>query len=213
MLFRSLADFEKTEKPKATVGGVPDLTPTSSSLDNATNREEVQNENYGDEPTEFDADEPAGADGDDMTNTNGVEQGEQPPPLEMVEPQVRRSTRERRPSTKYPTSEYTMITKDGEPESFQEVQSYKDKQNWLKAMHEEMNSLNKNKTYDLVELPKGKWVFKLKKDGDKLVKYKARLVVKGFSQKQGIDFDEIFSPVVKMSSIRVVLGLIASLGS
>ena len=84
-------------------------------------------------------------------------------------------------------------------------------------MHEEMNSLNKNKTYDLVELPKGKkvlknkWVFKLKKDGDKLVKYNVRLVVKGFNQKQEIDFDEIFSLVVKMSSIRVVLGLVASL--
>ena len=69
----------------------------------------------------------------------------------------------------------------------------------------------------MVELPKGKkvlrnkFIFKLKKDGDKLVKYKARLVVKGFSQKQWIDFDEIFSPVVKMSSIRVVLGLVASL--
>ena len=47
----NLTDFEKTEKPKATVGGVLDLTPTSSSLDNATNRKEVQNENYGDEPT------------------------------------------------------------------------------------------------------------------------------------------------------------------
>ena len=46
-----MADFEKTEKPKATVGGVPDLTPTSSFLDNATNRDEVQDENYGDEPT------------------------------------------------------------------------------------------------------------------------------------------------------------------
>ena len=97
----------------------------------------------------------------------------------MVEPQVRRSTRERRPSTRYPTSEYTMITKEGESESFQEVQSHKEKQSWLKAMHEEMNFLNKNKTYDLVELPKGKkvlrnkWVFKLKKDGGKLVKYKA----------------------------------------
>ena len=84
-------------------------------------------------------------------------------------------------------------------------------------MHEEMYSLNKNKTYDLVELPKGKkvlknkWVFKLKKNGHKLVKYKARLVVKGFSQKQWIDFDVIFSPVVKMSSIRVFLGLVASL--
>ena len=110
-----------------------------------------------------------------------------------------------------------MITKEGEPKSFQEVQSHKDKQSWLKAMHEEMNSLNKNKSYDLVELPKGKkvlknkWVFKLKKDGDKLVKYKVRLVVKGFNRKQEIDFDEIFSLVVKISSIRVVLGLVASL--
>ena len=81
-----MADFEKTEKPKATVGGVPDLTPTSSSSDNATNREEVQDENYDDEPTEFEFDKPAGVDGDDVTNTDGVEQGEQPPPLEMVEP-------------------------------------------------------------------------------------------------------------------------------
>ena len=114
-----------------------------------------------------------------MTNTDSVEQGEQPPPLEMVEPQVRRSTRECRPSTKYPISEYTMINEEGELEIFQEVQSHKNKQSWLKVMHEEMNSLNKNKTYDLVELPKGKtvlrnkWVFKLKKDGDKLVKYKS----------------------------------------
>ena len=167
----NLADFEKTEKPKAIVEGVLDITPTSSSLYNATNREEVQDENYGDEPIEFDADKPAGVDGDDVIDTDGVEQGEQLPSLEMVESQVRRSTGERHPSTRYPTSKYTMITEEREPESFQEVQSHKDKQSWLKAMHEEMNSLNKNKIYDLVELPKGKkalrnkWVFKLKKDG------------------------------------------------
>ena len=71
-----MANFEKTDKPKATVGGVPDLTPTSSSLDNATNREDVHDENNGDEPIEFDVDEPAGVDGDNMTNTDGVEQGE-----------------------------------------------------------------------------------------------------------------------------------------
>ena len=81
-------------------------------------------------------------------------------------------------------------------------------------MQEEMESLQKNNTYELVKLPKGrkalrnKWVYKLKKDGrGDLVKYKARLVVKGFGQKKGIDFDEILSPVVKLSSIRIILGL------
>ena len=77
----------------------------------------------------------------------------------------------------------------------------------MKAMQEEMDSLHKNKTYELIEIPKGKkalrnkWVFKIKKDSEKLVKYKARLVLKGFSQKHGVDFDEIFSLIVKMSSI------------
>ena len=80
-----------------------------------------------------------------------------------------------------------------------------------------MNSLWKNNTYELTELPKGrktlknKWVFKLKNDDEKLLKYKARLAGKGFDQKQGFDFDEIFSPVVKMCSIRVILGLVASM--
>ena len=80
-----------------------------------------------------------------------------------------------------------------------------------------MNSLWKNDTYELIELPKGrkalknKWVFKLKNDDEKLLKYKARLVVKGFGQKQGINFDEIFSPIVKMCSIRVILGLATSM--
>ena len=53
-----------------------------------------------------------------MTNTDGVEQGKQPPPLEMVESQVRRSTRERHPSTRYPTSNYTMITEEGSQKFF-----------------------------------------------------------------------------------------------
>ena len=56
-----------------------------------------------------------------------------------------------------------------------------------------------------------KWIYRLKNNGEKGVKYKARLVVKGFEQKQGVDFDEIFSPVVKMSSICIILGLAACL--
>ena len=131
---------------------------------------------------------------------------------------LRRSERGRIPSTRYSESEYILLTEEGEPESFQEAVSHQDNENWLQAMHDEMDSLEKNHTYELVELPKGKkalknkWVFKLKKDGSgKVVKYKARLVVKGFLQKKGVDFDEIFSPVVKMASIRIILGLVASL--
>ena len=93
-----------------------------------------------------------------------------------------------------------------------------EKQKWLDAMQDEMKSLHDNHTYDLVKLPKGKralenrWIFKMKQDANSTFpKYKARLVVKGFRQKNGVDFNEIFSPGVKMSSIRTVLSLAATL--
>ena len=55
-----------------------------------------------------------------------------------------------------------------------------------------------------------KWVYKIKKKHDSSKRYKARLVVKGFQQKKGIDYLEIFSPVVKISTIRLVLGMVAA---
>ena len=58
---------------------------------------------------------------------------------------MRRSIRERRPLTRYPFFEYILLTDEGELECFQEVESHKDKQSWIKAMQEEMNSLHKNK--------------------------------------------------------------------
>ena len=91
-----------------------------------------------------------------------------------------------------------------------------DSDKWKLAMKEEMDSLAKNKTWDLVELPESrevvgcKWVYKLKKGPDDIVpKYKARLVAKGFSQKASIDFHEIFSPIVKLVSIRILFALVA----
>ena len=85
-------------------------------------------------------------------------------------------------------------------------------------MQDETKSLHENHTYELVKLPKGmialntKWVFKVKVIEHSLKpRYKARLVVKGFGQRKGIDFYKIFSPDVKISSIRTVLGLDASL--
>ena len=74
--------------------------------------------------------------------------------------------------------------------------------------------MHKNHTFDLVELPdakralKNRWIFKLKNKNSQ-PRCKARLVVKGFEQKKGIDFEEIFSPVVKMTSIRVMLAVAA----
>ena len=83
-------------------------------------------------------------------------------------------------------------------------------------MEEEMNSLDKNKTWFLVKLPNGKkalqnkWVFRVNDEIDGSKRYKARLVVKGFQQMQGVDYNEIFSPVVKMTTIILVLGIVAS---
>eukprot|EP00253_Pinus_taeda_P027350 PITA_27350 len=85
-------------------------------------------------------------------------------------------------------------------------------------MNEEYHSLLANDTWDLVPLPKGrklvrcKWVYRTKYGPDGEVdKHKARLVAKGFSQVEGIDYTETFSPVAKMNSIRFVLSLAASL--
>ena len=72
----NLVDLEKTEKTKDAIVGVPDLTPTSSFSNHAINREEVQDENLGDDPIAVDGDEPAGVDGDDAQDIEDVEQRE-----------------------------------------------------------------------------------------------------------------------------------------
>ena len=83
-------------------------------------------------------------------------------------------------------------------------------------MESEMDSIEKNQTWELVPLPQGKnslpckWVYKLKVTSDNAKpKYKARLIAEGFKQEEGVDFDEIFSPVVKMTTLRTVLALVA----
>eukprot|EP00253_Pinus_taeda_P006086 PITA_06086 len=88
---------------------------------------------------------------------------------------------------------------------------------WKEVMVDEMTSLHKNEAWDLVEFPAGrkpngsKWVFKKKMNVEgKVEKPKALLVAKGYSQVLGIDFGDIFSPIVKVASIRLLLSVVVA---
>ena len=109
-----------------------------------------------------------------------------------------------------------MLTDCEEPSCYDEAMLRDDKLKWEKAMQSEMDALHHNSTWELVNLPTGKralpckWVYKLKvTTNDGKPKYKARLVAKGFRQQQGVDFEEIFSLVVKMATLCCVLTLAA----
>ena len=84
-------------------------------------------------------------------------------------------------------------------------------------MVDEMQALDDNGTWDLVSLPTGKkaigcrWVFAVKFNPDGFVaRLKARLVAKGYAQIYGVDYSNIFSPVAKLTSVRLFISLVAS---
>ncbi|GJT75123.1 ribonuclease H-like domain-containing protein [Tanacetum coccineum] len=103
------------------------------------------------------------------------------------------------------------LNKSIEPTCYEEVVL---DSNWIDVMNAEIEALNENQTWVIVDLPTNrkaignKWIYKIKyKSSGDIDRYKARLVVKGFNQKEGIDFDENFSLVVKMSTVRCIIAL------
>ena len=83
-------------------------------------------------------------------------------------------------------------------------------------MDQEIRSIEKNDTWKLVSLPKGhkaigvKWVYKTKKNAKGEIEiYKTRIVAKGYSQKVGIDYDEVFTPIARLGTIRLIHSLVA----
>jgi hypothetical protein len=103
---------------------------------------------------------------------------------------------------------------DDEPKLVGEAVDSTEGKLWKDAMVKEMDSLQKNETWGLVKLPSGrnpissKWVLKKKMNAiGQVEKFKARMVVKGYSQVEGVDINDIFSPVAKLTSIRVLMSL------
>ena len=87
---------------------------------------------------------------------------------------------------------------------------------WKVAMDCEMEAIERNHTWELTDLPSAhraidlKWVYKVKRDTNgEILKYKARLVAKGYVQKHGIDFQEVFAPVTRLETVRLLLALAA----
>lgn len=129
---------------------------------------------------------------------------------------LRRSTRVRNQVEFFGCISNVVEATNCEPKTMEEALSSKNAERWRNAMKEELQSLMENRTWTLVELPPdrkaipNKWVFKTKMDEHgNIDRFKARLVIKGCSQRQGIDYEETFSPVVRYSSIRYLIAMAA----
>nr|GEZ13469.1 ribonuclease H-like domain, reverse transcriptase, RNA-dependent DNA polymerase [Tanacetum cinerariifolium] len=107
-----------------------------------------------------------------------------------------------------------LLLAEDEPKNYKEASS---DQKWIEAIKVELDSINRDNTWERTTLPTGhkaiglKWVFKSKKDanGD-IIKHKARLIAKGYIQQHGIDFEEVFAPVARMETIRLLLAIAAT---
>ncbi|RDY07028.1 hypothetical protein CR513_08904, partial [Mucuna pruriens] len=114
------------------------------------------------------------------------------------------------PSKAWKTTKNPLIN---DPSSFEEAIKSK---KWRDAMMKEMESIEKNNIWELTDLSRGvkpigvKWIFKTKfKENGEIDKFKARLVAKGYAQQYGVDYAEVFAPVARLDTIRIILTIAA----
>jgi hypothetical protein len=128
--------------------------------------------------------------------------------------------RSKRPRTaKSFGDDFTIYLVDDTPKTIVEAFASPDADHWKEAVRSEIDSILFNETWELVDRPYGckpvgcKWVFKKKLRPDGTIdKYKTKLVAKGHTQKEGEDFFDTYSPVARLTTIRVLLSLAASHG-
>jgi hypothetical protein len=156
----------------------------------------------------------------DPIQTYATDEGEQQQPQTEDVSNVeapRRSQRVRRLAIPddyevYNTKEFQM---EGDPTSFEEAMRSDNSSKWFEAMEDEIKSISTNKVWDLEPIPKGaktvdcKWIYKTKHDSQgNIERFKARLVAKCFTQREGIDYNKTFSPVSYKDSFRIIIALV-----
>ena len=104
-----------------------------------------------------------------------------------------------------------------EPKTYKQAVDSREENDWRRAMQEEIDSINENETWILTSLPpdrkalRGKWVYKIKRGpAGEILRYKARWVVRGFEQREGIDYNETFASVVKPMSYKAIFAIAAA---
>jgi transposase InsO family protein len=215
--------FSESSTKGSLIDLVPDFTPTGATQSSVPTIDAAQQEEDAYESSENDRVEEATESSSAETELQKRTKKPLPPPREHPDRERRQPQRygyhaagtETRDSTPEPFADCDAT--DGDPATYEEAVNSTHAREWIAAMEDEHQSLLRNGTWELVDLPEGrsavkcKWVFKTKrKSNDTIDRFKARLVAKGFTQRKGIDYEETFSPVVKHNSLRAILSVAAA---